>query len=103
MTNDFADVGSGQYVLVIADDFIRYPEEVDFLSSLTPKVVIPKLEGLFATLGNTEHIDIGKVLCTAADYGVRGPGARYYVGTSARGVNKGVPRDRFSCAFPTFN
>ena len=47
---DFADVGNGQYLLIVVDDFSRYPE-VDIISSLTAKVVIHKLEGLFARRG----------------------------------------------------
>ena len=36
---DFADVGNGQYLLIVVDDFSRYPE-VEIISSLTAKVVI---------------------------------------------------------------
>ena len=33
---DFADVGNGQYLLIVVDDFSRYPE-VEIISSLTAK------------------------------------------------------------------
>ena len=42
-----ADVGNGQYIMVMIDDFTRYPE-VEVLSSLTAKAVIQKMEGIFA-------------------------------------------------------
>ena len=47
---DFADVGNGYHIMVLVDDFTRYPE-VEVLSSLTARAVIPKLEGIFARWG----------------------------------------------------
>ena len=52
---DFADVGNGQYLLIVVDDFSRYPE-VEIMSSLTAKVVIHKLEGLFARWGTPKIV-----------------------------------------------
>ena len=52
---DFADVGNGQYLLVVVDDFSRYPED-EIISSLTAKVVIQKLEGLFARWGTPKIV-----------------------------------------------
>ena len=52
---DFADVGNGQYLLIVVDDFSRYPE-VEIISSLTAKVVIHKLEGLFARWGTPKIV-----------------------------------------------
>ena len=47
---DFADVGERTYLLIIVDDFTRYPE-VEILSSLKASTVIPKLESVFARWG----------------------------------------------------
>ena len=52
---DFVDVGNGQYLLIVVDDFSRYPE-VEIISSLTAKVVIHKLEGLFARWGTPKIV-----------------------------------------------
>ena len=52
---DFADVGNGQYLLIVVDDFSRYPE-VEIISSLTAKVAIHKLEGLFARWGTPKIV-----------------------------------------------
>ena len=46
---DFAEV-EGKYLLIIVDDFTRYPE-VEIISSLTASTVIPKIESVFARWG----------------------------------------------------
>ena len=52
---DFVDVGNGQYLLIVVDDFSRYPE-VELISSLTAKVDIHKSEGLFARWGTPKIV-----------------------------------------------
>ena len=46
---DFAEV-AGQYVLVVIDDYSRFPE-VDVVHSTSAKAVIPKLDRMFAAYG----------------------------------------------------
>ena len=71
---DFADVGNGQYLLVMVDDFTRYPE-VEIISSLIAKVVIQKMEELFARWGTPKVVksDNGPPFQSSdfADYALR--------------------------------
>ena len=46
---DFAEV-EGKYLLIIVDDFTRYPE-VEIISFLTASTVIPKIKSVFARWG----------------------------------------------------
>ena len=55
---DFADVGNGQYLLIVVDDFSIYPE-VEIISSLTAKVVIrSQIGGTIRQIGNSEDREI---------------------------------------------
>lgn len=53
---DFWEVG-GSYLLVVIDNYSRYPE-VQLLHSTSAKAVIPHLDRIFSTFG------IPKVLCS---------------------------------------
>lgn len=53
---DFCEVG-GSYLLVVIDNYSRYPE-VQLLHSTSAKAVIPHLDHIFSTFG------IPKVLCS---------------------------------------
>ena len=46
---DFCEV-AGHYVLVVIDDYSRFPE-VDIVHSTSAKTVIPKLDRIFAAYG----------------------------------------------------
>ena len=47
---DFGDVPNGQKILVVIDDYSRYPF-VEFIDSVTARSVIPRLDSLFAMFG----------------------------------------------------
>ncbi len=47
---DFKDLPTGDYLLVVIDDYSRYPE-IEIVSSTSAKSVIPKLDRIFATFG----------------------------------------------------
>ena len=51
------DVGNGQYLVVVVDDFTGYPD-VEIIISLSAKVVIQKLEGLFARRGTPTIVKV---------------------------------------------
>ena len=48
---DFADVGNGEYIMIIIDDFTRYPEVIP-LKTLTATKVIHEMETIFSRFGN---------------------------------------------------
>ena len=48
---DFADVGNGEYIMIIIDDFTRYPEVVP-LKALTATKVIHEMDTIFSRFGN---------------------------------------------------
>ena len=48
---DFADVGNGEYIMIIIDDFTRYPEVVP-LKTLTATKVIHEMDTIFSRFGN---------------------------------------------------
>nr|XP_006819238.1 PREDICTED: uncharacterized protein K02A2.6-like [Saccoglossus kowalevskii] len=47
---DFADLATGEYLLVITDDYSRFPE-VEVISSTSARTVIPRLDCIFSLLG----------------------------------------------------
>ena len=47
---DFADLPSGEHLLVVVDDYSRYPV-VEIVTSTSAKAVIPKLDAIFAQFG----------------------------------------------------
>ena len=47
---DFADLATGEYLLVITDDYSRFPE-VEVISSTSARTVIPRLDRIFSLLG----------------------------------------------------
>lgn len=49
---DFCEV-PGHYVLVVIDDYSRFPE-IEIVHSTSAKVVIPKLDHIFAAYGITQ-------------------------------------------------
>ncbi|XP_041471791.1 uncharacterized protein K02A2.6-like [Lytechinus variegatus] len=52
---DFADLPSGEHLLVIVDDHSRYPV-VEIVTSTSAKAVIPKLDRVFAMFGVPEVV-----------------------------------------------
>ena len=52
---DFKDLSSGEYLLVITDDYSRYPV-VEIVRSTSAKAVIPKLDKVFAEFGIPEVV-----------------------------------------------
>lgn len=52
---DFAELSTGDYLLVISDDYSRYPV-VEILRSLTARTVIPKLDKVFSEFGIPEIV-----------------------------------------------
>ncbi|XP_041471780.1 uncharacterized protein K02A2.6-like [Lytechinus variegatus] len=52
---DFADLPSGEHLLVIVDDHSRYPV-VEIVTSTSAKAVIPKLDRVFAMFGVSEVV-----------------------------------------------
>ena len=52
---DFAELPNGKYLLVVVDDYSRYPE-VDVVSSTSAKSVIPKLDRMFSQFGVPETV-----------------------------------------------
>jgi transposase InsO family protein len=52
---DFAELPGGEYLLVVVDDYSRFPE-VDPVSSTSAKCVIPKLDRIFSLLGIPEVV-----------------------------------------------
>ena len=55
MSMDFADIGNNQHLMVVIDDFTRYPE-VEVLTSLTAAAVIPRLDCITARWGTPETL-----------------------------------------------
>ena len=55
MSMDFADVGNNQYLMVVIDDFTRYPE-VEVITSLTADTVLPRLDCITARWGTPETL-----------------------------------------------
>ena len=47
---DFADLPSGEHLLVVIDDYSRFPE-VEIVSSTSAQQVIPKLDRIFTSFG----------------------------------------------------
>ncbi|XP_038060081.1 uncharacterized protein K02A2.6-like [Patiria miniata] len=47
---DFCDLPSGEHILVVIDDYSRFPE-IEIVSSTSARAVIPKLDRIFATFG----------------------------------------------------
>ena len=47
---DFADLPSGDHLLVVYDDYSRYPE-IEIVSSTSARAVIPKLDKIFSAFG----------------------------------------------------
>ena len=47
---DFAELSTGDYLLVLTDDYSRYPI-VEVIRSLTAQTVIPKLNHIFSEFG----------------------------------------------------
>jgi transposase InsO family protein len=47
---DFADLPSGEHLLVVYDDYSRYPE-VEIVTSTSARAVIPKLDNIFSAFG----------------------------------------------------
>ena len=52
---DFMDLPSGEHLLVVYDDYSRYPE-VEIVSSTSAQATIPKLDKIFATFGVPEVV-----------------------------------------------
>ena len=52
---DFADLPSGEHLLVITDDYSRFPV-VEIVTSTSAKAVIPKLDRVFALFGVPEVV-----------------------------------------------
>lgn len=52
---DFADLPSGEHLLVISDDYSRFPV-VEIVSSTSAKAIIPKLDRVFAMFGVPEVV-----------------------------------------------
>ena len=52
---DFKELPTGDYLLVVVDDYSRYPE-IDIVSSTSAKSVIPKLDRIFATFGSPQVV-----------------------------------------------
>ena len=50
VSSDFGDIPNGQKILVVVDDYSRYPF-VEFIDSVTARTVIPRLDSLFAMCG----------------------------------------------------
>ena len=50
LSSDFGDLPNGQKILVVIDDYSRYPI-VEFIDSVTSRTVIPRLDSMFAMFG----------------------------------------------------
>ena len=85
---DFCDLPTGEHLLVVIDDYSRFPE-IEIVSSTSARSVIPKLDRIFATFG------IPKVVRT--DKGTPFNSAEFssfadYLGFHHRKVNQRWPR-----------
>ena len=47
---DFADLPTGEHLLVVMDDYTRFPE-VEIVSSTSAQQAIPKLDRIFSSFG----------------------------------------------------
>ena len=54
---DFADIGNGEYIIIIIDDFTRYPEVIP-LKTLTAMKVIQEMDTIFSRFGNPNILKI---------------------------------------------
>jgi transposase InsO family protein len=48
---DIAELSTGDYHLVVSDDYLRYPIEVEVIRSVAAQAVIPKLQHIFSQFG----------------------------------------------------
>ena len=50
LSSDFAELSTGDYLLVVSDDYLHYPV-VEIICSLAAQTVIPKLQHIFSQFG----------------------------------------------------